>query len=222
MGETWRQLGLDDGVDGDANEDVGSPQPVMTSNPPSSPFKPASSPDAADGDAGVNENADVSAGAGRHVTLLQAARDAGVVRRKRRGNFNRNPTGRGGFADHPENRSKGGKKRIPTSQKELKQLIAALADESIPTDEGEVQRLVAMLRGMMQSKSPVDHMEILNRLVGRQPSKVDMTSGGRHIGWNAFIAMTVVPSLPEPDAGADADVDADVEDAALLEDEARR
>lgn len=159
-------------------------------------------------------------------TLLERARAAGLVRTRRRGG-NHNPAGRGGFNDHPENRYRGGShKKIPSSQKELKALLAELADESVTLESGdEVQRLVDMLRKMMASKSPVDHMEILNRLVGRQASKVDMTSGGQRLGWGAFIAMTVAPSLPggggaAADAGAvvDGDVTDEGEDTHALPD----
>lgn len=149
-------------------------------------------------------------------SLVELARSSGMLKaRPRRKQTPRNPTGKGGFKDNPQNINRKGR-QMPKSQRELRDLIQAIAAEPVEGPNGEeVERLVDLIRRMFMAKSPVDHLELFNRGFGRQPTKVDMTSGGQKLGWNAFIAMTVTPSLPSGNADADATVDADVDVNAL-------
>lgn len=93
-----------------------------------------------------------------------------------------NPTGKGGFGDHPENRNPGGWKKEDTPRYKLEQmmkmseeeLVALAADKTAPYFE-------RTLAYAMSQKDWKTMREMMHEVYGTPKQSVDLTSGGDKI-----------------------------------------
>ena len=77
-----------------------------------------------------------------------------------------------------------GRPKVPKNIKELADhLLWDVASEEIenPVTHEKIDRLRALLRSMTTSKQSADKQEFLNRLLGKVPQNVDVTSGGEKL-----------------------------------------
>jgi hypothetical protein len=81
-------------------------------------------------------------------------------------------------------------KRAPKDAAALNRLIDEIASETVvnPSTGEQVQRIRAMLRGMMTGRDSRGKVEVLNRRYGKVKDEVDVTSGGESL---------VTPPLPD-------------------------
>lgn len=98
--------------------------------------------------------------------------------------MNRNPTGKGGFAEHPENRSPGGWKPEVTFSYQYKRFMAMTTEELQDYRITEpMKHLVAeelAYNAVMRAKSSLPDMkEITDRTEGKAAQAVDMTTNGK-------------------------------------------
>lgn len=98
----------------------------------------------------------------------------------------RNPTGKGGFGDHPENRSPGGWKPEVTFSYQYKRFMNMTYEELAewlqkPDKEKKIVEDLAY-RAVRRSKDSLpDVREITDRTEGKAAQSIDVTSGGEQI-----------------------------------------
>jgi hypothetical protein len=97
-----------------------------------------------------------------------------------------NPTGKGGFGDHPENRNPGGwKKEMVFSyqyRRFMNMTVEELREYSKKDDKDRtVVEDLAYARVIAARKSLPDVKEITDRTEGKAPQSIDMTSNGESI-----------------------------------------
>lgn len=119
-----------------------------------------------------------------------------------KGNKVPNPTGKGGFADNPQNRNPGGWRKEVSFSYQYKRFMAMTSKElaewaTTPSDKRTVVEDLAYARVVAAKKSLADVKEMTDRTEGKAPQSIDLTSKGEKI-----IPATVV------DLGAlNADID---------------
>lgn len=96
----------------------------------------------------------------------------------------RNPTGRGGFGEHPENRSNGTWDSTQSISHQYKMLMRmTLAGLYIWAKDNEktmtVAQRIAYNRLLAAQKSLADVREITDRTEGKAPQNIDVTTGGQ-------------------------------------------
>jgi len=94
-----------------------------------------------------------------------------------------NPSGKGGFGDHPENRSDGGWKKenvFSYQYKRFMNMTVAEMNEYMlkPEDERTVVEDLAFKRVKAAKESLPDVKEITDRTEGKAQQSIDLTSGG--------------------------------------------
>lgn len=94
-----------------------------------------------------------------------------------------NPTGKGGFGDHPENRNPGGWDKTQSISYQYN-LIMRLSPKDFADFEPEtVAQEIALTRVKQAKKEAglMDAKEITDRTEGRAPQSIDVTTGGEPI-----------------------------------------
>lgn len=100
--------------------------------------------------------------------------------------MNRNPEGKGGFGDHPENRNPGGWKPEVTFSYQYKRFMNMSYQElkdwlSLPDTEKKVVEDLAYHAVKRARDSLPDAKEITDRTEGKAAQSIDVTSGGEPI-----------------------------------------
>lgn len=94
-----------------------------------------------------------------------------------------NPTGKGGFGDHPENRNPGGWKKETVFSYQYRRFMSMTLKEwqdfLVNPPEGMTVVEELAMRAVMRAKiSLPDVKEITDRTEGKAPQTLDLTSGG--------------------------------------------
>jgi hypothetical protein len=102
-----------------------------------------------------------------------------------------NPTGKGGFGDHPENRNAGGWKPEYVFSYQYRRFMNMTVEElekyaDTPVNERTVVEDLAYNRVVAAKQSLPDVKEITDRTEGKAQQSIDLTSGG-----DAFEPVTV-------------------------------
>jgi hypothetical protein len=97
-----------------------------------------------------------------------------------------NPTGKGGFADNPQNRNPGGWKKENTISYQYNRFLNMSPDElkafaSVPDSERTVAMDIAYSQVIASRKSLPHAKEITDRTEGKAPQSFDVTSKGEQI-----------------------------------------
>lgn len=94
-----------------------------------------------------------------------------------------NPTGKGGFGDHPENRSDGGWKKENVFSYQYRRFMSMTIKEwvdfisSPPEDMTVVEQLA--IKAVQRAKNSLpDVKEITDRTEGKAPQTIDLTNDG--------------------------------------------
>lgn len=106
----------------------------------------------------------------------------------------RNPTGKGGFGDNPQNRSPGGWKKENTISYQYNRFLNMTPEElrafaNIPDNERTIAMNIAYSRILASRKSLADVKEITDRTEGRAPQAIDITTGGDKL--NPYASLTI-------------------------------
>lgn len=102
-------------------------------------------------------------------------------------NFNRNPTGKGGFQDHPELRNPGGWKKDQSISYQYNFLIRLKVDEFREwlQQHPESQRTMAQelaYQAVLKARKEIKYLqEITDRVEGKSKMSTDITSNGETI-----------------------------------------
>lgn len=97
-----------------------------------------------------------------------------------------NPTGKGGFADHPENRNPGGWKKENTISYQYNRFLNMSPQQlkefaNTPDNERTVAMDIAYSQVLASRKSLPHTKEITDRTEGKAAQAIDITSGGETI-----------------------------------------
>jgi hypothetical protein len=94
-----------------------------------------------------------------------------------------NPTGKGGFGDHPENRSPGGWRKEESISNQYNRLMRMSPTELGKFEPETVAQMIALtrLRQATRVDGLPDAKEITDRTEGKAPQQFDMTSNGESI-----------------------------------------
>lgn len=103
-----------------------------------------------------------------------------------KGNKVPNPTGKGGFADNPQNRNPGGWRKEVSFSYQYKRFMAMTSKElaewaTTPSDKRTVVEDLAYARVVAAKKSLADVKEMTDRTEGKAPQSLDLTSGGEKL-----------------------------------------
>ena len=97
--------------------------------------------------------------------------------------YNRNPTGRGGFSDNPQNRSDG-RWKPENSQSYclnmfLKMTKAELYEwmDNNPPNDRTMAQILALSRVLKAKKELADYKEVIDRTEGKAPQTINVESG---------------------------------------------
>lgn len=95
----------------------------------------------------------------------------------------RNPTGKGGFGDNPQNRNPGGWKKENTISYQYNRFLNMTPEElrdfaKTPDKERTVAMDIAYSRVLASRKSLMDVKEITDRTEGKAMQRTDITSNG--------------------------------------------
>lgn len=95
--------------------------------------------------------------------------------------MNRNPEGKGGFGDHPENRNPGGWRKEVSFSYQYKRFMAMSLPEieayaALPKEKRTVVEDLAYHRVVAAKKSLMDVKEMTDRTEGRAPQSITITS----------------------------------------------
>ena len=98
----------------------------------------------------------------------------------------RNPTGKGGFGDNPQNRNPGGWNKEMVFSYQYRRFMNMTMNELkewrlIPDMERKVVEYLAYQAVMRAKNSLRDVQEITDRTEGKAPQSIDMTSNGESI-----------------------------------------
>ena len=101
--------------------------------------------------------------------------------------MNRNPEGKGGFGDNPQNRNPGGWSKELSFSYQYKRFMAMTSAQlsewaKTPAEERTVVEDLAYARVVAAKKSLVDVKEITDRTEGKAPQSIDLTSNGETLG----------------------------------------
>ena len=93
-----------------------------------------------------------------------------------------NPTGKGGFGDHPENRNPGGWKKEDTPRFKLEQMMKMSFEEleKVATDK-EAPLFERKMAKCLADGNWKEIREMIAEVYGTPKSSVDVTSGGQQI-----------------------------------------
>lgn len=92
-----------------------------------------------------------------------------------------NPTGKGGFADNPQNINYDGRpKKEETVTHWLKNYLNTINPKS-PEGKKRIQELAEKLAGMAYGGNTVAMGMVLDRIDGKVPQSTDITSGGKEL-----------------------------------------
>lgn len=101
--------------------------------------------------------------------------------------LNRNPTGKGGFRDNPQNRSNGFWKSEDSIGFQYKKLVRMTVDEfenwikDNPKEERTIAQELAY-KAVIQARKDLAYLkEVTDRTEGKASQNIDMTSGGKPI-----------------------------------------
>jgi hypothetical protein len=113
------------------------------------------------------------------------------------GSKGNNPTGKGGFGDHPEHRNPGGwRKEVSFSYQYKRFMSMSVADLKKYADTPESNRTVvedlAYSRVIAAKKSLPDIKEIADRTEGKPQQSVDVTSNGETLFGDTSLEITHV------------------------------
>lgn len=115
---------------------------------------------------------------------------------KKKTKWNPNPTGKGGFGDHPEHRNPGGR---PKNQESVVWWMCFFKNMSVkefqewakknPIEKRTVAAELARIRVFQASKTLPDFKEVVDRTEGRpvEVSKVDLTSDNKPINFSIVV-----------------------------------
>lgn len=98
----------------------------------------------------------------------------------------RNPTGKGGFGDNPQNRNPGGWRKEVSFSYQYKRFMAMTSKElsewaQTPSDKRTVVEDLAYARVVAAKKSLADVKEMTDRTEGKAPQSMDITTNGEKI-----------------------------------------
>jgi len=119
--------------------------------------------------------------------------------------MNRNPTGKGGFQDHPELRSDGGWKKEDSIGYQYNYLMRLTINDFKKwlTDNPEDERTMAQelaYQAMLQARKDLAYLkEVTDRTEGKPKQSTDFTSGGKPIELPLIIS-TIQPQNATPQA----------------------
>jgi hypothetical protein len=105
-----------------------------------------------------------------------------------KGNKVPNPTGKGGFADNPQNRNPGGWNKENTISYQYRRFMNMTPDElsqwakDTPGNKRTVAMDLAYGRIVAARKSLQDIKEVTDRTEGKAPQSIDLTTGGDKLG----------------------------------------
>jgi hypothetical protein len=101
-----------------------------------------------------------------------------------------NPTGKGGFGDHPENRNPGGWKKEETVRYQVEQ-VAQMDDDALNAviEDSKRPRLVRNFATAVKNSQWREIREIIEMIYGKPKESVDLTSKGKSI--NPYSELTV-------------------------------
>lgn len=109
--------------------------------------------------------------------------------------MNRNPEGKGGFGDNPQNRNPGGWDKTQSISYQYNR-IGRMSDEEFESfiPENQFQKIAyARVKSARDEKFGLaDAKEITDRTEGKAPQSIDMTSNGETIG--AIIGFETKPT----------------------------
>lgn len=99
--------------------------------------------------------------------------------------MNRNPTGKGGFQEHPENRNPGGWRKEVSFSYQYKRFMAMSIPElkkyqELPDEKRTVVEDLAFARVLAAKKSLMDVKEITDRTEGKPPQFIGLGSGDEY------------------------------------------
>lgn len=108
-----------------------------------------------------------------------AGNDTGDMTTEQATNMNRNPKGKGGFGDHPENRNPGGWRKEVSFSYQYKRFMAMTIPEleeyaALPKDKRTVVEDLAYTRVVAAKKSLNDVKEITDRTEGKAPQFIGL------------------------------------------------
>lgn len=92
----------------------------------------------------------------------------------------RNPTGKGGFGDHPENRNPGGWNKDEAISYQYNLLMRMTPEELTEFTPSTVAQKIAWQRltSALSKEGLMDTKEVTDRTEGKAPQSIDLTSGG--------------------------------------------
>lgn len=95
----------------------------------------------------------------------------------------RNPTGKGGFGDNPENRNPGGWKKEDSISYQYNKIMRLSYDEMLEYKPETVAQQIALqrIKTAIKPEGLHDTKEITDRTEGKAPQSVDVTSDGQQI-----------------------------------------
>lgn len=93
----------------------------------------------------------------------------------------RNPDGKGGFGDNPQNRNPGGWKKEGSISYQYNRLMRMTPEELDKFKPETVAQQIALARIKEAEKSLPDVKEITDRTEGKAPQNIDVTSGGEKL-----------------------------------------
>lgn len=97
-----------------------------------------------------------------------------------------NPTGKGGFGDHPENRGTGQWDSTQTVSFQYKKLLAMTMEELLAWAKANAETMTVAQRIayntlLRSQKSLMDVKEVTDRTEGKAAQSIDLTTGGEQI-----------------------------------------
>jgi hypothetical protein len=116
----------------------------------------------------------------------------------------RNPTGKGGFGDNPQNRNPGGWRKEVSFSYQYKRFMAMTSKElsewaQTPSDKRTVVEDLAYARVVAAKKSLADVKEMTDRTEGKAPQSMDITTNGEKIQAATVIDLGALHATDKPE-----------------------
>lgn len=124
--------------------------------------------------------------------------------------MNRNPKGKGGFGDNPQNRNPGGWKPEMVFSYQYRRFMNMTIDElekwaKTPKSKRTVVEDLAYTRVLTARASLPDVREITDRTEGKAPQSIDLTTGGDKIQPATIVDLGNVPNIDQAESASPSD-----------------